>query len=48
MVPLVWLIWVVLREGLPGISWDLLSNDQVQRLDPETGKLVAGAGLKHA
>jgi phosphate transport system permease protein len=48
MVPLVWLIWVVLREGLPGISWDLLTHDQVQRLDPETGKLVAGAGLKHA
>jgi len=48
LVPLVWLLWVVISKGVPGISWDLLTHDQVQRLDPETGKLVVGAGLKHA
>ncbi|WP_300681280.1 phosphate ABC transporter permease PstA [Nocardioides sp.] len=48
LVPLVWLIWVVLKEGVPGINWDLLTHDQVQTLDPATGKLIVGAGLKHA
>lgn len=48
LVPLVWLLWVVLKEGVPGVNWDLLTHDQVQRLDPETGKLIVGAGLKHA
>ena len=48
LVPLVWLLWVVVSKGAPGINWDLLTNDQVQRLDPETGKLMLGAGLQHA
>ena len=48
LVPLVWLLWVVLSKGIPAISGDFLSNDMVQGLDPETGKLVAGGGLLHA
>lgn len=48
LVPLVWLLSVVISKGLPGIDLALLTNDMVQRLDPETGKLIAGAGLKHA
>jgi phosphate transport system permease protein len=48
LVPLVWLIWVVLSKGIPAISTAFLTQDMVQRLDPETGKLVAGGGLEHA
>jgi phosphate transport system permease protein len=48
LVPLVWLIWVVLSKGIPAISTAFLTHDMVQRLDPETGKLVAGGGLEHA
>ncbi|MFT4286262.1 phosphate ABC transporter permease PstA [Nocardioides sp.] len=48
LVPLVWLLWTVLSHGLSAINGDFLTNDMVQRLDPETGKLVVGAGLKHA
>jgi len=48
LVPLVWLVWVVLSKGLPAISAAFLTHDMVQRLDPATGKLVAGGGLEHA
>jgi phosphate transport system permease protein len=48
LVPLVWLVWVVLSKGLPTIDLGFLGNDMVQRLDPATGKLIAGGGLQHA
>ena len=48
LVPLVWLGWVVISKGLPAISRAFLTHDMVQRLDPATGKLVAGGGLEHA
>ncbi len=48
LIPLVWLLWVVVSKGVPAITGDFLTNDMVQRLDPATGKLVVGAGLKHA
>ncbi|MFT4263498.1 MAG: phosphate ABC transporter permease PstA [Nocardioides sp.] len=48
LVPLVWLMWVVISKGVPGISMDLLTHDMVQRLNPDTGKLEVGAGLAHA
>jgi len=48
LIPLVWLLWVVISNGVSAINGKFLTNDMVQRLDPATGKLVVGAGLKHA
>jgi phosphate transport system permease protein len=48
LVPLIWLIWVVISKGIPALSMAFLTHDMVQRLDPATGKLVAGGGLSHA
>jgi phosphate transport system permease protein len=48
LVPLVWLVYVVISKGVPAISAAFLTHDMVQRLDPETGKLIAGGGLEHA
>ena len=48
LVPLIWLVWVVISKGVPAMSAAFLTHDMVQRLDPETGKLVAGGGIEHA
>ncbi|UDY23143.1 phosphate ABC transporter permease PstA [Nocardioides sp. Kera G14] len=48
LVPLIWLLYTVIKNGVPGVNTDLLTHDMVQRLNPETGKLEVGGGLYHA
>ncbi len=48
LVPLVWVLAEVVIKGAPALSWAFLSHDMQQQLDPETFKVVPGAGVAHA
>ena len=48
LAPLIWLLWEVVRNGAPAITWDFLSHAKTQHLDPKTYKLVGSTGVLHA
>ena len=48
LAPLVWLLWEVVRNGVPAVSWSFLTHDATARLNPTTYKLEPGAGVVHA
>src|SRR4029077_15610310 len=37
MAPLVWLLWVVIKNGLPAINWDFLSSSMQNVIGDEQG-----------
>jgi phosphate transport system permease protein len=40
MAPLVWLLWVVIKNGLPAINWDFLSSSMQNVIGDEQGGIL--------